>query len=317
MKGRNVKRPKILFVAQDIGAFNALVPAVEKMRRRWKVLAVLAGVSRRTARKRGLKFCDAGSIARKELENLVLDFGPDAVLAGTSGGRSVDKIVLEIAGKRGIPTVSFVDFWTNYAARFKQNRLPDHIMVVDRRMKKEMVAEGFPSEKFVVVGDPRFDAQPSYSSFRPRCGKPTVLFVDQPLKKLIVAGWHKNYGYDELVVFRHLLEALEKMRFDGKILIKFHPATRDLRKYDKIGKDFKIRLAFVRSGSENAVKSADLIFGATSAFLLEAALAGKIVVSYQPGLLGGGPIARWATWHSPPDSRKIPFGGQITEIIEK
>ena len=144
-----------------------------------------------------------------------------------------------------------------------------------------------------------------------------MLFVDQPLKKLIVAGWHKNYGYDELVVFRHLLEALEKMRFDGKILIKFHPATRDLRKYDKIGKDFKIRLAFVRSGSENAVKSADLIFGATSAFLLEAALAGKIVVSYQPGLLGGGPIARWATWHSPPDSRKIPFGGQITEIIEK
>ena len=39
MKGRNVKRPKILFVAQDIGAFNALVPRW-KMRRRWKVLAV-------------------------------------------------------------------------------------------------------------------------------------------------------------------------------------------------------------------------------------------------------------------------------------
>ena len=68
---------------------------------------------------------------------------------------------------------------------------------------------------------------------------------------------------------------LKKIRFDGKVLIKFHPATRDLRKYDKIGKDFKIRLAFVRSGSENAVKSADLIFGATSAFFIGSRFGGQ------------------------------------------
>ena len=57
--------------------------------------------------------------------------------------------------ERGIPTLSIVDFWSNYTERF--DTLPDKIAIIDEQMRQEMLAEGFPDDKLVITGQPAFD----------------------------------------------------------------------------------------------------------------------------------------------------------------
>lgn len=291
----------LLFCAQDAGGFNALLPVLRKCGKMHKYACkvFLAGASRMIARFADVPFVDAEAFDVSTLKGKIVRLNPSLIVAGTSGGLSLEKRVLPIAQELRIPTLSILDFWTNYKARFNFDglseldlrALPTHILVMDMFAKREMMREGFPETILRVTGNPYFD------TFRgtPRLKRDTekIVFFDQALAKVMVADWHEDYGYTEAQVFFDLLETLTSLDFKGTVYISFHPLNPKRDIYDVAIHAFRIpvkKLEPVEKPFETTLREVGLFFGMNSGMLLEASLRGLLAVSYQPCLRGQDPL---------------------------
>ena len=108
--------------------------------------------------KRGLPFQELDEQAEVSLPE-----GTQLVLTSTSlNGLDLEKRFIVAAQARGIPSVSLLDFWSNYRRRFTSaentlNCLPDRIAVMDAQARDEMISEGFDSARLIITGQPIFD----------------------------------------------------------------------------------------------------------------------------------------------------------------
>jgi len=232
------------------------------------------------------------------------------LLAGTSANTvDLEKVFVAAARKAGIPSVSVLDFWSNYRIRFSDGKdqltfLPDRIAVMDTRARDEMVQAGFRAELLVVTGHPAFEeicgkrarfTTARSEEIRRRLGLGNecrmVLFVSQPLASLDLAGGQDPAyrGYTEKIVIPLLFKALRSIRArTGQrivVVIRTHPRE-DVVALRKLLPEDEPMILETTSDAHELAMTADLVVGMNSIFLMEASCLGCIAVSVQPGLRG-------------------------------
>jgi len=282
---------KIIFVAQDSGGFNAILPVIKKLKRRKEFISktILANQSRDIAKKYRISYLDGNLLTNKDLKRLLENNRPSLIFTATSQGLSIEKRIAKIAKVQKIKTIALIDFWSNYKFRFSDPGtenliyLPDYILAIDEIMKKEMITQGFDSKKIIITGSPFFDSFLKIT--KEKQSKKIISFFSQFFSELLKKE-HKTYpGFNEIQVFEDFIKTLEALQVKLPIKIKFHPKTKRLSKFNRIIRNSKLKISIeTKLSSEDLIKKSKLVLGMNSVVLFEAAMIGKPVVSYQPGL---------------------------------
>jgi UDP-N-acetylglucosamine 2-epimerase len=241
---------------------------------------------------------------------------PSVCLTATSfNGINLEKWFIAAARHLRIPSLTVLDFWSNYRCRFADDRgalafVPDTIAVMDEQARSEMIQLGFDPSRLCVTGQPAFDrlnalrqgdTSEARSSVRTRLGiQPEdrmVLFVSQPsLAHLFGAGDNGEYRARSILAL--LTAALDRIsrRHDKPMVLVVRPHPREQMQLLGLPTVQGMRVLADSEGDRAAVAlAADLIVGMTSVLLVEACLLSKVVVSLQPGLDGPDvlPSNRW------------------------
>ncbi|HUF09853.1 MAG TPA: hypothetical protein VMO47_11060 [Rhodothermales bacterium] len=229
----------------------------------------------------------------------------DLLVTSTSvNGVDHERVFLRWAARASVPSVTVLDFGTNYAARFRDDIggnliLPSAIAVMDERTKREMVAEGFPPDRLVVTGQPAFDAirafRAEWTEHRRRDARESlaagascrvVLFASQPLSQIAGLVGGAEVAVDERELLVAVARALEEIALSDNIdiLLAVRPHPREHLRPQDLPRGERVRSVLWSEGdSWSAVLAADLIVGMTTVLLVEACLLGCVVASLQPG----------------------------------
>ena len=258
MKKKVSNGMKVLFAAQDPGGRNAIMPVILALK------------------------SEGAEVGTDVAE-------PDIFIAGTSAGDSLDKQIMRTLGVT--PSLYVLDFWLNYWQRFSSAGkkdfafLPTRICVMDEIAKKEMIAEGFPTERLIVTGNPHFD---HFADAVERKGEEErILFVSQPLSSLAAMPGFSAAACDEYAAIGNILDVLRTLPPKYYLSLRLHPK-------EPKGKYKEYLEPRVRRADEptleEALSKSGLIIGMSSPVLIQAAAAGKKVLSYEPELLGNDPL---------------------------
>ncbi|HEY3902201.1 MAG TPA: hypothetical protein VGM54_26545 [Chthoniobacter sp.] len=303
--------PLIVAVGGDPGGAGALAPVIDALRATQRVRIDARAYRHACAvwQKCGLSFQPLD-----EQAEVSLPADAHLVLTSTSlNGLDLEKRFIGAARLQGIPSVSVLDFWSNYRPRFSSsddslNCVPDHIAVMDGQARDEMIAEGFEPQQLVVTGQPAFDDLATWhAAFTPEKrqavrrklgvqeGELLVVFASQPFSAF--AGSDSSLpqyrGFDERSVAAQLLHALEEAVANDQrritLVIRPHPRE-DARSFDHLRSE-TVRVRVTMNGdARETVATADLVVGMNTALLIEACYLGCVVVSLQPGLNGTDPL---------------------------
>ncbi|GEM_PF-1589083 len=276
---------RILFCAQDPGSANALLPVIKKLEKHALVKVWAATYAPLIFKTAGVRFMDCTSHSHATLAKLFFAFAPEVVVTGTSAGFSLEKKVTLIARAQKIKTISVIDYWSGYTERFgdrvsKRFRyLSDYICVIDRIMKREVMELGVPGKAIVITGNPHLEDSVKKIRLKTKT-KRNLLYISTPFSLLKP----NPYPFDEFQVLKDILHYKGYGEY-GAVIVKLHPKEAE-DKYDRLLLSYpKIPLRVVKDiNLYTLLGEATLIVGTDSIVLLEASLAGKAVVSYQPGL---------------------------------
>lgn len=271
----------ILASANNPGGANALLPVVRSFLLRGDLVTlVLEGVAQDVFAKSGFNFLKASEKTEAEWAEFLAKENFELFLASTSLGPTIDKNLLRFCQAQKIPSVYILDSWVNYTQRFSDEvgdfkYMPDYICVTDETNRAHMLAENFPAEKIIITGNPYFDNF-THGITIDSADKEQILFISQPLPE-----------QDELIALNDLLAELQTINFSGTVLIRLHPRD-EPNKFQEMTKNSTINLVYDQNPEiKESISQAGLIFGINSMVLFQAALAGKVVISYQPNLKEG------------------------------
>jgi hypothetical protein len=290
-------------VCGDAGGGRALVPVIRKLKEgEHEVFAYAYRASISLWKNMGVSFTEVSSgIGLGEINQIFESIDPRIIVTGTSldtdyKTTEVEKRFILSARARGIPTVSVLDFWGNYAGRFGDNRgelvyLPDKIAVMDERAFCELVENGVNPNKLAITGQPTYDDLDTYKttvshasikkirkSFGVK-GK-LVMFASQPVEAI----YGNDYGYTEKSVLKLLIDTLDDIGGDITLLIRPHP--RESEDYYKTVRGKNVSIVVSKDWNyRHQVLASDIITGMSTALLVEACYLGKIVISIQPHIM--------------------------------
>ena len=279
----------ILVSANDPGGANAILPVVQALLARGDTIqSIVTGPALKQFRSAGfpsqylgenlsIGIIDGALLSEDDLARAVESFKPEAYLAGTSTGNSIDKKIFK--SLRECPSVYVIDFWSQYGHRFSQpesdlSHLPARICVIDSRMRDEMIAEGFPDDRLRITGNPHFEHFTEHIT-REAEERSRVVFVSQPIRQDAAEGMPAGTALDEFEVLERVLAVLPPHLH---LSIRLHPRE-EVRKFDTYLNE---RVTIAREPTlEEALSKAGLVIGMFSPVLMQAALAGKPAISYQ------------------------------------
>lgn len=299
----------VVAVCGDPGGANAVAPVIELLRAEARLeLRALAYVQAHTLwTGRGLRH-----------ELLPEQTGPadiarhlaraDFLLTGTSANRfDFEKGFIVAAREAGIPSLSVLDFWTNYALRFRDREgklgcLPDRIAVMDELAKREMEADGVPGDRIVVTGHPAWDSlEASRAAFSPgerralreryRLAEDDwlILYASQPIPPA-----DRGYAwFDREAAADALIAAIESLaKEQGRralLLIRAHPAESEPPFRHRASSAIRIE---TQAGGDGRpwLLAADAVVGMATMLLVESALLGRPTLSLRLGLDGFDPF---------------------------
>lgn len=202
------------------------------------------------------------------------DWRPVSVLVSASS-KDLERHVLHAARRARIPARLFLDTSYDYARRvgLSGGDLPDEILVISATARDEAIEQGLPRSKLRVVGQPGWES----ISELPPADPGVVLFASQPVSQ--VAGLESRLGYTERTAMELVQRAAGK-RPDlfRRLLWAPHPR-------ESFPSALLSGVEYIRSAKE-ALGQAGTVIGMYSSFLTEAALAGRKVISVQPGAVG-------------------------------
>lgn len=158
----------------------------------------------------------------------------DVLITGTSYPPRLELDLIEAASEIGMPSISFVEHWTNLAARFErkgQRIMPDVVCVVDRRAHDLAAAEGISEERLLISGNPYHRYLQSWQPSLTRKDvlrllgldsyRAYLLYVSEPLSRF---GLRSKYGFDEVDGLSLLLRAMEMLdQHEICLVVKGHP----------------------------------------------------------------------------------------------
>ena len=215
-----------------------------------------------------------------------------------------EKYLWKNAKARGIKTLAFLDQWQNYALRFsgpspkeKLTYLPDRINCINETGREEMLAEGFPKELLVPLGQPYLselkttaevlDPSVIRRKWGIPSGRPVVLFVSEPIED----SFAHTRGYSEYSVLDFFISTLWPTVKNGFLVLKLHDKD-DPKKYTSSFTRLKPNVLVLgrEATPVETIVAADHVYGMTSIMLIQSFILGKNTVSLQPGLISNDPL---------------------------
>lgn len=232
---------------------------------------------------------------------------PDALICGTTRYLSPERLLISCAKKLKIRSIAVLDEWYNYRLRFvdKFNRLsflPDMICCQDRTVKRKAEDEGLPKGNLFITGsvalsllkkkisDFKSDA-PALPKSLTGCPRPIITFISETHAKDYGASAGKRgsfgqyLGYTEKSVIKDIVQVIETIGNKCTLVEKFHPSSSGVSREVPLSKTINY-IPVKDIDLYSLLWYSDMVIGMRSMVLLEAAMFGCKVVSYQPGLQG-------------------------------
>jgi hypothetical protein len=199
---------------------------------------------------------------------------PEAAVIVTSASYAArESDAIRGARAQGIPSAQLVDSWYDYRRRVEltdgADVWPDEIWLLDDDARREAVGEGLPDERLRVVGNPTWENV----AVLPAAPASNILLVDQPIE----ADMGRRLGFDENDFFQMIGDWFRGQESGGvKLCLAPHP--RRLGPLPNWGGQVEV----VRDARQ-ALRLCGTVIGMFSSLLIDAFLAGRRVVSVQPG----------------------------------
>lgn len=318
----------VVAVAGDPGGANAVLPVLLALRDAgYTVIAWPYHEAEKLWKQASLRV--DGLSASVDPEERLRAVRPDMLLTGTSvNNLNLEKKFIAAALQCGVPSLSVLDFWSNYRQRFADGSgtlafVPNQIAIMDQAAHDSMTAEGFDPATLTITGQPALDglveskagsAADSRDCIRNRLGvagdEYLITFLSQPIAE--VSGG--RLGYDESQVLSTVINALEHIQNRRQkpiaLLIRPHPRE-PLAKFTVTHHSAILRVLVSDIETRNEVALAsDLIIGMNTILLLETCLMGAIVVSIQPNLRAEDPLPKGYI-------RSVYVAGDIEPVMEQ
>jgi len=272
---------RVLFVAVETNAAAFLVPLLSRWQRGgaavdWRlVVGPYADDCVRRLAPDLARFATENSAAGFAAANARLTqdgWRPDAFVVSAAGHPLEFAAMQEAAGR---PRAQFIDTWTNYRRRFEGPTglvVGERIFVIDANAAREAADAGLPSDRFAIVGQPSWESVAPMPPARKDC----VLYLSAP----VLDGYGRTLGYTEDESFR-IVTNLRAKRPDlfAELLYSAHPVQKRPEPAQLAG-------AILTPFERGLLDRVGTVLGMFSSPMIDAFLAGRAVVSVQPGAVG-------------------------------
>lgn len=305
----------ILFFARDPGGANVILPVYMKLKEKYHTYIYAKEFALKSFRRENIAAgniedeCDTQKF--EEIGTFLRNVSPDLIITGTSLNDFTERFFWKAAEMQNIKTFAILDQWMNLGIRFSEYSyeqadlyhqkaghpyLPYKILVMDQLAKNRLLEEGIEEERISVTGQPHFDVV--WNKFQnARAGYDrnywNVVFVSEPISQDYDSGSNTRlyWGYNEKTIFSALYKNLKKiaLKYEKAIRIIIRPHPRENPQTWQLTvnqlKDDNITVVCdMESSSFGLIKTADLVCGMSSMFLLEAVICNKPVMSIEIGL---------------------------------
>lgn len=221
---------------------------------------------------------------KSDIEAKLTLFAPSIVLYGTGWQNHIEYHFLAYAKAHTIPSIAFLDHWTNYRERFGypeknwEHNLPSFIAAHDQTSFDKAQSFGLPNViaiKNYALATQLKEAQNVLGKIQER---DTLLFLSEPTAKVATRSFGDAYawGFTEKEVFEDILTCKEKFGCKN-ILIRLHPSDTP-ECYQAIDPNAE----FSHSTLLEDIARAKVVIGIDTIALYTAYLLGKKVISYIP-----------------------------------
>lgn len=297
---------KIFVVSHDAGGAEVVSAYVKCYQKKYNFYCYVIGPAVKIFRKRHLEKYFVSDSAIRTADDILDRIGAvDLVLTATSWSSDIELQFLNVAKKRGIRSVAYLDHWTNYRERFgypnKRWRkcLPDEIWVGDHEALVLANRFGFPNVKLVPnqyfveiqakIKQLCVRQQKQSHSVRARR---TILFISEPVAQGAKKMFNnpRYWGFTEQDVLEMVCHSIEFYNLSHKshwqIVIRRHPSD-SKHVYDSIINACLRKVAVAYSQTDDLIvdiSRADLLVGMESMALVIGLLAGKKVISFIPSV---------------------------------
>jgi hypothetical protein len=272
---------RVLFAVGQNGSVEYLSPLWRRWLRRndgpaWRV--ALAPGSRERLRVLDLENVPllAGALnSISALETQLRDWKPHLLVVSASHCE-VEEAAFLYAQKHGVPTCRFIDTWYRYRERLTLSdgrfALPDRVLVIDDAAIAQAENAGVPRHLLSAVGHPAWETVGEL----PAADRRDVMFVSQPVNRF----YGDRLGYTEIGTWSRLLEiATTRPDLVRKLVYARHPND------DAPLPAESTSISVAKSGRA-AMSAVGTVVGMFSSLLMDALLAGRHVVSFQPDAVG-------------------------------
>lgn len=305
---------KVLLFARDPGGANVIAPIYEKLEGTYELLLYAKEFAVHSLQAAGLPVKDLQQEwdlkSPKEAMIFLQAIKPEVLITGTSLDDFTERYLWKAAERLQLKAFAILDQWINLGIRFSdcdykrqemyhRNRqhpyLPYGICAMDALAKELLQRDGIPKDKIILTGQPHFDTvREKFKHAKAVYGKErwNIVFVSEPISQDYDHDSADMYwGYNEKTIFDLLYRCLEKLskQHGEKIRVIIRPHPRENPAYWiqvlKKLKNENITLdCNPQAGNFSVMKSADLVCGMSSMFLLESVICRKPVLSIEIGL---------------------------------
>lgn len=221
---------------------------------------------------------------KSDIETKLALFQPSIVLYGTGWQNHLEYHFLNYAKTHNLPSIAFLDHWTNYRERFGypeknwENNLPSFIAAHDQTSFDIAKTLGLPNviaiKNYALLTQLK-EAQSVLANLHEN---DTLLFLSEPTAKVAERSFGDAYGwgFTEKEVFEDILTCKEKFGCKN-ILIRLHPSDTP-ETYQAIDPN----ATFSHSTLLEDIARAKVIIGIDTIALYTAYLLGKYAISYIP-----------------------------------
>lgn len=311
---------KALLFARDPGGANVILPIYEKLKTKYEISLY--------AKEFAINTLQAYELPVKNLEEewdlksledaaaFLQAIKPEVLITGTSLDDFTERYLWKAAERLRIKAFAVLDQWVNLGIRFsacgygqeeeyhryrEHPYLPYRILAMDALAGKLLERDGIPEGKIILTGQPHFDtvrekfnrAESVYDRERWN-----IVFVSEPISQDYDRnGTDMYWGYNEKTIFQFLYRSLERLaeRYGGKmrVIVRPHPRENPVswtQMIQRLDSENIILECNAKSNNFSVMKSADLVCGMSSMFLLESVICKKPVLSIQIGLKRDNPF---------------------------
>lgn len=219
----------------------------------------------------------------KNIEELLN--GANLLIAGTGWSSNLEYDAVKFASKNMIKTISVVDHWTNYRARFIRDNvevLPDEIWVTDD-YARAIARKEFPNINITKIPnfylDNILDRIDSIQSTKSNLYN--ILYVLEPVRN----AWGEDITNGEFQALDHFISNISIKDFDHELFIKLRPhPSENNDKYDKwIASHDNFNISIDKTSSlESLIAWSSIVVGCQSYAMIVALEAKKKVYTSIP-----------------------------------